>query len=248
MSAFTRPSTSAMIASGSVGRSTDTPGTSCVATHTAIATTTRWRGSSGNPPLFVSPASRAVRPSLAEVPASPAYRRSSRSIASCHRVSMTRRRTFSVGVSSPPAIVNSAGSSAICLTCSYCARSRLSASTISWYSPRTSARPTSASRSPAGSAQRLQPLARARRTPARSARPGTGGRRRPPPPRRRAGAACSRASIGCGATFLPPEVTSRSFLRSVIVRIAVGARARRCRRCGTSRRAITAAVSAGRFQ
>ena len=31
----------------------------------------------------------------------------------------------------------------------------------------------------------------------------------------------SIASIGCGAIFLPPDVTSRSFLRSVIAQVAL---------------------------
>ena len=52
MIAFTRPSTSAMIASGTSPLA-DTPGTTCVATHTEIATTMMW---TRNPPLFVSPA------------------------------------------------------------------------------------------------------------------------------------------------------------------------------------------------
>ena len=41
MIAFTSPSTTAMIRSG-IGPEADTPGTTCVATHTAIATTTVW--------------------------------------------------------------------------------------------------------------------------------------------------------------------------------------------------------------
>ena len=41
-----------MIASG-IGPLADTPSTTCVATHTAIATTMVW---TRNPPLFVSPA------------------------------------------------------------------------------------------------------------------------------------------------------------------------------------------------
>ena len=35
------------------------------------------------------------------------------------------------------------------------------------------------------------------------------------------GSARSRSSIGCGAIFLPPDVTSSSFLRSVMLQVAV---------------------------
>ena len=51
MIAFTRPSTTAMIASGSEP-DRGHPDTTCVATHTEIATTMKWIR---NPPLFDSP-------------------------------------------------------------------------------------------------------------------------------------------------------------------------------------------------
>jgi hypothetical protein len=61
----------------------------------------------------------------------PAYPPYISSITRPQRCSTTARRTLSDGVSSPPITLNSAGMSAMRLSCSYCARSRLSASTTS---------------------------------------------------------------------------------------------------------------------
>ena len=69
-----------------------------------------------------------------------------------------------------------------------------------------------------GVAEIAAAAARARRTPARSAPPHTCGGRRARTASAISGLCLRTSSIGCGAIFLPPEVTSRSFLRSVMRR------------------------------
>ena len=130
-SALTRPSTRA--ASASVCRRRPaTPGTMDAVTHSATATInqctrkliSRSLDRSGLAMAPLDGSRRAerraaagdqlsrVQSSAGSPAANTALMRYSASMASCQRASTTLRRTFSVGVSSPPSIVNSAGSSA----------------------------------------------------------------------------------------------------------------------------------------